>query len=199
MIIKSTFKKAMWYMMVIVIPIVFGVWLIADEAVLLAGLEYATATPVLQLLIFGLIPIFLDFPVGSLLNAANRQTTKTAIIGLTMIISVVMNIILVPRIGLMGAATSAIVSYSFMFGVGLFFIKQIIPSFSFMDLFNILGRILISGLGMLFLGFLAKPYLGWIGLIPFAGVVYLIFLFLTGSIKKEDYLSFKKIFAKTVI
>ncbi len=194
--LKSTFKKAMWYMMIIVIPIVFGVWLIADEAVLLAGGEYAAAAPVLQLLIFGLIPIFLDFPVGSLLNAANRQTTKTAIIGVTMIISVVLNILLVPRLGLIGAATSAIVSFSFMFVAGMFFIKQIIPTFSFLDLFSVLGRILVSGFVMLLVGVFAKPVVGWVGLIPISGAVYLASLFLTGSVEKEDFTSLKKMFSK---
>lgn len=193
--LRNTFNRAMWYMMIIVTPLVFGIWLIADEAVLLAGVEYADAASVLKLLIFGLIPIFLDFPVGSLLNAANRQTTKTAIIGVTMIISVLMNILLVPRIGLIGAATSAIVSFSFMFIAGLFFIKKTIPSFEFTHLFLVLFKILLSGLLMLLVGVLLKPTIGWVVLIPASGVVYLLGLIVTKSVSKNEFVAIKKLFS----
>jgi O-antigen/teichoic acid export membrane protein len=195
--LRDTFMRAMWYMMIIAVPIVFGIWLIANEAVLLAGVEYSAAAPVLQLLIFALLPIFLDFPIGSLLNAANRQTTKTIIIGITMLISVVLNVILVPKFGLIGAATSAIISFSFMFVAGMFFIKQIIPTFSYLNLAGVLGRILCSGIIMLFVGYWLKPIVGWILIIPVSGIVYFITLILTRAVSMEDFTAIKRLFSKS--
>jgi len=180
------FDKAMWYMMVIVTPIVLGIWLIAPNAVLLAGEEYVQAAPILQLLILVLIPIFLDFPIGSLLNAANRQTTKTVIMGITMVLNVVLNALLIPIIGLNGAVYAALFSFSFMFVAGLYFIPQIINGYSFTKLFFILLKVSACGLIMFSFGIYVKELVGWIALIPISAVVYGVSLMVTGVITKQD-------------
>jgi O-antigen/teichoic acid export membrane protein len=184
--LRNMFDKAMWYMMVIVTPIVLGIWLIAPNAVLLAGEEYVQAAPILQLLILVLIPIFLDFPIGSLLNAANRQTTKTIIMGITMVLNVVLNALLIPVIGLNGAVYAALFSFSFMFVAGLYFIPQIIHGYSFTKLFFILLKVSACGLIMFSFGIYIKELVGWIALIPISAVVYGVSLMVTGVITKHD-------------
>ena len=93
--LAKLFEKGMWYVLLLAVPITFGIWAIANDAVLLAGEGYRDAGPVLSLLIFVLIPIFLDFPVGSLLNAANKQIIKTTIMGITMVINVLLNLLFI--------------------------------------------------------------------------------------------------------
>lgn len=184
--LKKMFDRAMWYMMVIVTPIVLGIWLIAPNVVLLAGDEYVSAAPILQLLILVLIPIFLDFPIGSLLNAANRQTTKTIIMGITMVINVVLNAVLIPVLGLNGAVYAALFSFSFMFIAGLFYIPQVIKDYSFKKLLLTLTKVSASGLFMLLFAIYVKDLVGWIALIPISAVVYGVSLIITGVVTKQD-------------
>ena len=191
--LKQMLMRGMWYMMILATPIVLGLWVIAPEAVLLAGESYASSAPVLRVLIFVLIPIFLDFPIGSLLNAANRQTTKTAIMGITMVLNVILNAVLIPQHGLMGAAIAGIASFTFLFLAGLYFVHKIIPSFSHLDLIRTIFPIALSGGIMLIATIALKPIVGWIGIIPIAAIIYFISLFVLGSIKKSDFLQIKKL------
>jgi O-antigen/teichoic acid export membrane protein len=184
------FGRAMWYMMILSTPLALGIWLIADQAVLLAGNAYASAASVLSVLIFVLIPIFLDFPIGALLNACNRQTTKTTIMGVTMIINIVLNAWLIPLAGIVGAAIAALISFLFMFGIGLFFVPRLIPQFRFLPLLYDMSRIALSGILMLIVGIALKPFIGWIGVIPICAAVYLFSLFVTRVITFNDLRSF---------
>lgn len=186
------FHRALWYMMLLSTPIVLGIWLIAEPLVLLAGEAYQSAAPVLSLLIFVLIPIFLDFPIGSLLNAANRQGTKTTIMGMTMLVNVILNIVSIPLFGILGAAMAALVSFVFMFIAGFFFVPRLIPEFRFFPLLRDLFLIALSGVLMMLVGTFALPIIGWISVIPLCGIIYLLSLLATRVLKIDDFKQFKQ-------
>ncbi|MCR4313745.1 MAG: flippase [Candidatus Uhrbacteria bacterium] len=185
-VLNQILLRSMWYMAILSAPIVFGLYAIAPEAILLAGDGYAGATAVLQTLVFVLIPIFLDFPIGALLNASGKQTTKTAIMGVTMVINIVLNAVLIPQVGILGAGYAALASFVFMFAAGLYFIPTVLPTFSFIHLLRIILPIYLVGIVMLVTVLVLKPIIGWILIIPVAGAVYLGGLLLTKSVKRSD-------------
>jgi len=185
--------RSLWYMALLSAPIVFGLFAIAPEVIGLAGEGYQRSTQVFQVLIFVLIPIFLDFPIGALLNAAGRQMTKTSIMGVTMVINVVLNLLLIPQVGILGAAYAALVSFLFMLLAGLWFVPSIIHSFSFRALFGTIVPVYLVGLIMLASVILLKPFIGWLAVIPVGGVVYIGGLFLAGSFSLNDLRYFRRV------
>jgi len=194
--LRHIFEKAMWYMAVLVTPIVFGLWAIAFYVVRLAGEGYAASGPVLAILVFALFPIFLDYPIGSLLNAAYRQSTKTVIMGITMMINVLLNVWLIPLVGVPGAAIAALVSFSFMFFAGLFFVPKIIPGYPLWALGKICLPIFLSGGVMAVVAkclLLIFPF--WM-VIPFAALIYGALLFATKSIPREYLTSLRVLWRK---
>ena len=184
--LERVLLKSLWYMAVLSSPIVFGLYAVAPEAISLAGEGYEQATVVLQALVFVLIPIFLDFPIGALLNACGKQTTKTAIMGVTMVINIVLNAILIPQVGILGAAYAALASFVFMFAAGLFYIPSVLPSFSFGRLLRTIAPMYLVGAIMLVVVLALKPVIGWIPVVLVGGIVYLVGLVLTGSLKLTD-------------
>ncbi len=184
--LANMFNQGMWYMMIIATPIVFGLWLIAPQVVLLAGPEYIAAAPVLQTLAFVLLPIFLDFPIGSLLNASGRQSTKTAITGMTMVINVVTNILFIPAYGIIGATYAALISFTFMFVAGMYFVPQLIPGYDFRPFAKIIAKIMVSGIVMVLSGIWISSFVHWVMLIPIGAAVYALMLFLTRSVTREQ-------------
>jgi len=184
--LERVLLKSLWYMAVLSSPIVFGLYAVAPEAISLAGEGYEQATVVLQALVFVLIPIFLDFPIGALLNACGKQTTKTAIMGVTMVINIVLNAILIPQVGILGAAYAALASFVFMFAAGLFYIPSVLPSFSFGRLLRTIAPMYLVGSIMLVVVLALKPVIGWIPVVLVGGIVYLVGLVLTGSLKLTD-------------
>ena len=183
------FDDAIWYVTVLGAPIAFGLWAVAGDAIALAGKGYTDAGPVLAVLIFVLIPIFLDFPVGSLLNAANKQATKTAVMGATMVINVLCNLILIPAFGLLGAAYSAVISFMFLFCAGFWFVPRVIPSYGFERLLRTVVPIIFSAAAMGIATRLIRPYSGFYLALPIAVVLYVAMLALTKSIRTQHLAS----------
>lgn len=80
----------------------------------LYGTDFLAAISILSILAWVLPPIFLDFPVGSYLNATNRAQQKTVSMGVTMVVNAVCNALLVPVLGGAGAAWSALISFTIL-------------------------------------------------------------------------------------
>ncbi|MFA7193551.1 MAG: flippase [Candidatus Paceibacterota bacterium] len=78
---------------------------------LLFGEQYIGATPVLQVYIWSLVAVSLGIVIGKYLIAKNltKITLYTTIIGA--LLNIVLNIILIPKMGIAGAAYATIISY----------------------------------------------------------------------------------------
>jgi O-antigen/teichoic acid export membrane protein len=191
--VQSTLMTSFWYMALVSAPIVFGISAIAPELVQLAGGEYEASAIVLQTLVLVLIPIFLDFPVGSLLNASGRQSIKTSIYGMTMVINVLLNFIFIPKYEVMGAAYAALGSFTFLLLAGMYFVPKIVKGFSWVRFIKTLAPIYLSGLLMFIVVTVLKPHLGWMLIIPVGAIVYIASLLSTGSLKLSDLKQLRRI------
>lgn len=88
------------------------------------GAEFAPAAQILVILAWVLPPIFLDFPVGSYLNATHRAGRKTTAMAAAMVVNVALNILLVPLFGGAGAAWAALACFLVLLGVGVWYGKE---------------------------------------------------------------------------
>jgi O-antigen/teichoic acid export membrane protein len=114
------FAKAQAYLMLIVAPVVAGMMALAPELVrLVYGKAFAASALPLQLLIPVLVFIFLDFPVGSMLNACNHQVTQTKLMGAATLVSVIINLTLIPTYGVMAAVVASLCSHAILYVGGL--------------------------------------------------------------------------------
>ncbi|MBU0646595.1 flippase [Patescibacteria group bacterium] len=195
--LPKLFDQAMWYMMILATPIALGIWSLAPDVVRLAGSEYDSAIPVLRLLILVLFPIFLDFPIGSLLNAVDKQAVKTAILGFATLVNVVMNAVLIPTHGLGGAVYAALVSFSLMFLAGLLYIPRVVPGYRILDLIKMILPILLSGLCMSAAVVYARPIVGFILAVPTGALVYISMLIITRSVRRQHVQSVFRLLKKT--
>jgi O-antigen/teichoic acid export membrane protein len=187
------FEKSIWYLLILVAPISFGIFSVAPDVVRLAGKEYVDAALVLQALVFVLIPLFLDFPIGSLLNAADKQATKTTIMGLTMVINTILNLVLIPIVGIIGAAYAAEASFWFMFLAGLYFVPKIIPGLPWKNLNWLFVKIIGSGAVMAAATLFLRPFVGFFLVLPIAAIIYIALLFVTRSVRIDQLKDLKKL------
>jgi O-antigen/teichoic acid export membrane protein len=105
--------------------------------------------------------------------------------GVTMVINVVANAILIPKMGIMGAADAALISFWFMFLAGLFFVHKVIPGYRMTHLLRVVLPILVSGAVMGATTYLLRPAVGFIPVVVIAGVLYLLMLWITGAIQPK--------------
>lgn len=186
--LKKTFLQAEWYLALLAAPIVFGLAALAPEVIgLVYGDRYIAAAPALQALLVGLWFIFMDFPVGSLLNASGMQQKKTFAMGIAMVINFLANVFLVRVFGIVGAGYSAILTFAALFCLGFFFARQVLPM-TVGDWWRSVRGVTLAGLVMFVVVFFAKGplielhALAWIFTIPLGALVFLFFGWKFGGI-----------------
>ncbi len=110
------------------------------------GAEHVRAANVLILLALSLVFSFMSYPVGALLNASGFQKLQTAAMGCTLVINAVLNVVLIPRLGGVGAATSALIGNCVLFSIGAFFVEGRVEKMPWKRLLDSSVRIFLCGL-----------------------------------------------------
>lgn len=195
-LVKS-FKKSIRYLLIISLPITFGVLTIGQEVIgLVFGRAYVACAPALNVLIAVLPVIFLTFPVGAILNACNRQTRNTIHLGVVALTNIVLNLILIPRFSYVGAAIATLVSYLLLLALGLVVTEKIIK-YNKKALLWQFSKILFCCLLMATLVLFLKIYLHFIIVIPLAILFYFVLLYLLRGFERADLDQLKQILKKT--
>lgn len=168
------------------IPITFGILALAKPLILKVYTEeYEPSILPLKILMIALFFLFINFPLGSLLNACNRQIRNTIHIGIVMIINICLNVVLIPKFSYLGAAYASTISTIIMFGLQFYVSGQIIK-LNIRYLFINFLKILAASLIMYYLLIYLLSYMNFIILIPLGGLTYILLLFLFKMISKEE-------------
>lgn len=184
--LRKTFERVLFYLAILAVPIAFGIFSLAEPLILkLYGASYAASVLPLQVAIFTVIFIFLNYPIGSLLNATDRQMTNTAIMGVCMALNVVLNVILIPRFSYLGAAISTAISHTLLFVIGLIFAGRIVD-YNKKFIFGALVKIVVSAGAMSAVIIFLRPFVYWIFLVPIGAAVYFSLLFLFRGMELRD-------------
>jgi len=189
------FEKALRYSILLSLPIAFGIAALAPEIILtIYGADFANSILPLEISIFGLVFIFLYFPVGALLNATDRQTVNTTFMGLTMALNIIMNLLLIPKYGAVGASIAAVSTNAFLwFGTMLWSMRTAKPSgYVARTLAKALIAVMIMSTAVLTL----KQIIFWPLTILIGGVVYGGVLYALRALTVEDLHTFTKLFRK---
>jgi O-antigen/teichoic acid export membrane protein len=112
---------------IIALSIALPIYLLSGYIVrLLYGKDFLATIPVLQVYVWSSVGMFLSIAVGQYFMAENNLKMIFYLNTLAMFLNVLLNVILLPRVGLVGAAWSTLVSYSFgplIFVIFIFFKK----------------------------------------------------------------------------
>ncbi|HBW73895.1 MAG: Membrane protein involved in the export of O-antigen and teichoic acid [Candidatus Magasanikbacteria bacterium GW2011_GWA2_45_39] len=174
--LKNLFEHSTIYVGMIAFLIVSILVVIAEPLIrTLYGTQYLPGVGVLRILAVTLFFTFLGYPVGSLLNASHRQNAQTMFIGLTAALNISLNFLLIPFMGIMGAALAALVSNIFLSMGGFLYSPKLVGAPTSHFAMSIL-KICMSGIcaigGM---WFLTKPFLALTRL-PAGQIVHVVVL-----------------------
>lgn len=176
--LKMTFQKSIIYLAIIAVPISLGIISIADKVMIhVYSKEYLASIIPLQILIASLPFLFINFPLGALLNACNRQIRNTVNIGIVMVINIILNLILIPKYSVIGAAIASTISTLIMFILQVYVAKQITPLDGWY-LVRQFAKVLLAGVAMYGVIVWFKASLFYLFLIPIGAVVFFVILFI---------------------
>jgi O-antigen/teichoic acid export membrane protein len=104
-LLENTWKP----MLALGLPVAIGTFFVAQPlTVVLFGHEFVDAGPLLQILIWGSLPILLINIPSHALNAADRVWTLAGVFGLSALVNVLVNFVLIPRWGAVGASIATV-------------------------------------------------------------------------------------------
>jgi O-antigen/teichoic acid export membrane protein len=127
--LKSVYAGSLRLMAMVGAPVAAGLSAIAPRFIpTVYGLDFLGSVAPMAILPWVLLPIFIDFPIGSLLNASHRAHWKTAAMGGCMVVNAALNALLVPLYGPVGAAWASVGSFSLLMVFGILFTWRDLPS-----------------------------------------------------------------------
>ncbi|MDO8592876.1 MAG: flippase [bacterium] len=190
-----TFERAMSYLIIISLPVSAGGVILADKIMVIFKSGYSGAILPLQITLAAVIFMFLNFPVGSLLNACDRQKRNTANMGIALAASIILNLILIPRYQAVGASLTALLTNLLMFILGMSAVPQI-TEYNNKKIIIMLIKSLMAAAVMGAAGYYLKNQASLIVTIISAGAVYFAALYLLKGFTKQDVISIVKSFSR---
>ncbi len=125
--IAQLLLKGWRYLLLIVMPLMFGIYAIADNFIVsFYTVAYTPSIMVLKILIFTLVFSYLNYTMAALLNAVNKQNEQTLLMLFALVLSICLNLWLLPKYLVTGAAISALLSNVILFICTLWRVRKII-------------------------------------------------------------------------
>lgn len=180
-----TFERALNYLIVISLPISIGTIALADKIIMIFKPEYLEAVLPLQIIMAALPFIFLNFPIGSLLNGCDRQKINTRNMALTLAASILLNISLIPKYQAIGASITVLATNALMFALGAFQVRQIVK-IKTKSIIMLFVKVFCSALIMGAAVFALKNSWPILVLIPSGALIFAAISFALGAIKLAD-------------
>lgn len=192
------FKLIYKYSFIILIPLVFTMFSFTDIIInLLYGHDYLAAEIALKILLIGMIFAALHNTHGNFFAGIGKPQITTKIVGIVALINIILNFILIPLFGIVGAALTTTLSFIVML---LLEFKELRKRLNVPFPIQIWGRTFFSGLAFLGSVWVLKKHLAinvWLEAVIVVGIssmVYLSLLFMLQVVnKKELQMLFKRV------
>jgi len=190
-----SFERAMNYLIIISLPIIVGAIVLANKIVLLFKTGYGGAILPLQISIVSLLFIFLNFPIGSLLNACDAQKKNTRNMAIVAVASILINLALIPYWQAIGASITVLITNFLMFILGVLAVKRIV-AYRLRRNLRVFLKVLAASFIMGLIIIIGKAYLNIFVVTILGGLIYFFCLFLFRGFSRDDIRSVVKSFKR---
>lgn len=183
--LADLYHKLMKYMIIIAMPIVLGCVIFSHDIInIIYGASYTQGSNALSILIWAGIFLFLSNISTTLLGAINRQFTVTKIVAIGAFVSIILNVILIKFYSYIGASIATVCIEALILSLTLYALSKTDYSLHMKSMIKPVTQVIIANLIMVIV--IYTIHMPFIITIPIAAAVYLIALFITGSINQED-------------
>jgi O-antigen/teichoic acid export membrane protein len=184
------FYVSVKYLTYLSLPAAVGISILAGSIIsLIYGEQYANAALALQILVWTLIPLYINYILGVINIAIHREKEAVAVLFANSLINISLNLILIPKYSLYGAAAATIISELFYFA-GYYYLtaKYLVR----INLPSILAKPLMSSLAMGGVIFLFRD--ANLFVLVFMGIsIYFLLMYMLKAFSVEDIALIKKI------
>lgn len=188
--LKILYERSFKYLYIIGLPISAGTYFLAGRIInFLYGEAYANSIIALQIISWYMFIKFLNFLLGTVLSSIDRQNKRMLGQGMTAAFNVLLNLLLIPKIGFIGAAWATFATEIFLFVLYYWYVSKGLYFYNF-------GRIILKPLMAALVMFLVIKFagLGLVLTIIVSALSYFAALLLLKVIDNDDRKIIKSIF-----
>ncbi|MBL7022230.1 flippase [Patescibacteria group bacterium] len=179
-------------LLALALPLTVGLYIFAQVIFFnIYGIEFMPSSYALQVMILTLPLLFLNFPLGYLLNASGMQSRNTINIFIAMVVSIIGNIILMPMYSFIAASFMSIISTMVLFVLGMSCAVRIVK-IDFRGLIRDLFKILFALVGMIAIILIIGSSLHYLLTILIAATTYILLVFIVKLVSVKDIRVFIK-------
>jgi O-antigen/teichoic acid export membrane protein len=183
-LLKLSFVKSVKYLLLIILPITFGIILYATPLVtLIYGSKYLMSGPVMQVLVWTVAFLFVNGAASTLLNASDKEVSVTKIYCIAAVLNIVLNLILIPLYSYHGAALATVISEIVICILMVHVIKST-PYCPDKTIFKDIFKIILASLVMFGVLYFAGLNM-WLGIVV-GVVVYSVCILLLRTLDDDD-------------
>ena len=188
--LRTLYEKSFKYLYIVGLPISVGLYLLAGRIIhFFYGDAYSGSIIALQIISWYLFLKFINFLLGITLSSIYKQNKRMLGQSLTAGFNILLNLLLIPKIGYIGAVWSTFITEIFLFIIYYLYVSK---SWYFYNFGNILLKPFIAAI-IMFL-FIKFSNFGLILTITASAVIYFSVILILKTLDKEDYNIIKKIF-----
>ena len=174
------YETALTHSLLLYVPAAAGIILVADPLVnLVFGADYVGAVPVLQVLGLYVILKAITKITSNALDFLGRARARAIVKGVTSVLNVILNLILIPIFGVVGAAIATMITYSMYTFANVYIMSQELDIRFKLVLQNVTSIAAVTGAMSLVVFGLLGYIQGWITLFAVIGTGVLIWAILS--------------------
>ncbi|MBI3035996.1 flippase [Candidatus Woesearchaeota archaeon] len=181
--LKTLYERSFKYLYIIGLPISAGIFLLADRIIyFFYGKGYSGSIIALQIIALYLFIKFINFLLGTVLSSIDQQGRRMLSQGVTALFSILLNLLLIPKMGYVGAAWSTFATEIFLFVIYYWYVSN---SWHFYNFAAIIIKPAIAVIGMLFV--IKFLNVGLMSAIALSAAAYFGVLLFLNAFDKRDY------------
>lgn len=193
--LRMVFERSIVYVFLLALPIAVGLIMLGSDIVRYLWPKYGAAIPAFIAMMAGIPFIFLTYPTGSLLNAVGLERRNTMNRTANTVGNLILNVLLIPRFGALGAALAYAVSNATLLALDVVPAVHAVKTDTSFMVRRISGTVAAAAImGGAIFGLQARlPF--WYS-IPVVGLIYVLFLTLFGVLKGGELRALRGLFVK---
>lgn len=187
--LKIIYGKSFEYLVMLSIPIAVIVTLLANQIIsFIYGVQFSEAVIALQILIWAIPFIFLNYIFSTLMISINKQNLALKVVFISMSLNIALNLIFIPLFGYVGSSIITVITELTDFTLYFYFLGKYLYK---IEIEKVIIKPITAGLIMgLFIYYVDIPL---ILLVCIAIILYLIILTALKAFSKDDFDILKQI------
>lgn len=182
-LLQILYEKSFYYIFLLALPLGIGTTMLASRIILFVYKKtFINSVIVLQILIWALVLMFVNYIMGYLLNSVDKQKLFTFTAGFGALINIILNFVLIPFYSYTGAALATVATELLNFTFLFYFTSS--NGFK-ISLPKMIIKPLIAGAAMTIVVYYLF-FMHLLLIVPIAAAFYFLVLFLIGGIHKDE-------------